>query len=1017
MNPKWWSVKASILLCFLIILVFIGQPVVPPITAQTPTTELDPQLEDIFNRLTPAERVGQLFIVSFEGTDISATSEIADLIRNYRVGGVWLQPSNKPFNNQQPGSAADVQALINNLQLNALQTSPTLSTEPPSITSSQTISPTNAITQEALAESGELTTINSEFSKVADADFTPVPLFISVDHEGNGYPYTLLVPELTQAPSGMVIGATWKPDYATQVGTLVGEELSATGVNMLFGPVLDVADKPRPDVVGSIGVRAFGGDFYWVGVMGKAYIQGVHQGSKGQILTVAKHFPGAGSIDRELNQDVPTIQKVAAALEQVELAPFYAVTDLTNNQPDQIVDGLMTAHIRYKGLQDNIRELTQPISLDAQNLPLLLDSPKIAPWREQGGLIVSGPLGAPAILKTYTNEQGNFPAIQVARNAFLAGNDLLLLSTLGPLDDPRQQFDNIITVIEFFQDRYATDSEFQQRVDQSVRRILKAKLRIYGDFSEEAVLRSPEDLATLSSSSDNLTGIAREAATLISPSPAELASRLPSPPLPDETILIFSDDRQARPCPTCENFYLLDPLALQMALLDRYGPNAGNQISAEQVFSYTFTDLIKALRNDPTAPITNVEVNERLKEADWIIFSMLDVTPQVPSSNAVKQFLRAKPLDLRDKKVIVFAMDAPYFLDNTEVSILTAYYGLYNKTHKNIVLAGRLLFKEFQAQGKSPVSIDAIEYDISRVVEPKPDQIITLTVAEPESMQLEMPVTPTPPSEPVGEGTPTLIPSNIGDRFLVRTGIILDHKGHPVPDDTIVLFERSYPAENLALAPISVSTINGMAETVIEIDREGVLEITAESGLATRSDTVIIQGPTIIIETPIATPTATPTATATETPTATETNTPLPTDTATAVATPTPTPTPEPVASPLPQPPSLTISDLLFSLLTLVVVGSALLYFTRSLNLALEIRLWLVLMAVVGGLVGYVLYGIFAVQLAGVQPIGNWIRGNTTSHWLTSLVSLLFALTGIAIAQILRMIQERYKPALKEELS
>ena len=1017
MKLKRRPLKASLLFCCLILLVFAGQPVILPITAQTPTSELDPEVEEIFSRLTPAERVGQLFIVSFEGTDVSPSSDIANLVRNYRVGGVWLQPSNKAFNAQQPDSAERVQSLINSLQLNALQPSISSLTQVATITESQTVGFTDDPGQEAAAESGELSTNNGDRASATEFEFTPIPLFIAVDQEGNGYPHTLLVPELTNIPGGAVIGATWNLDYATHVGAIVGEELSATGVNMLFGPVLDVVDKPRPDVAGAIGVRAFGGDFYWVGVMGQAYIQGVHQGSGNRMLTVAKHFPGAGSIDRALNQDVPTIQKVAAALEQVELAPFYAVTDLMVDQSGQVTDGLMTAHIRYKGLQENIRELTQPISLDAQNLPLLLNSPKLAPWRDQGGLMVSGPLDAPAILKTYTNEQGDFPAIQVARNAFLAGNDLLVFSANGPFENPSERFNNIITALEFFQDRYATDPEFQQRVDQSVRRILQAKLRIYDDFTEESVLRGPDELAAAIGSSDGLASIAREAITLISPGPAELASRLPGPPLPDETILIFSDDRQSQLCPTCDTFFLLDPLALQKVLLDRYGPNAGNQISEEQVFSYTFTDLIKALENDPTAPVTNAALNEHLKEANWLIFSMLDITPDAPSSDAVKQFLRVKPVDLRDKKLIVFALDAPYFLDNTEVSILTAYYGLYNRTQKNIDLAGRLLFKEFQAQGKSPVSIDAIEYDISQVVEPKPGQIITLKVAEPESKQLDTPATPTPPSEPVGEGTPTLIPSNIGDRFLVRTGIILDYNGHPVPDNTIVLFKRSYPAENLALAPISASTVNGMAETVIEIDREGVLEITAESGLATESDTVIIQGSTIIIETPTATSTSTPTATATESATATSTHTPQPTATPTATTTFTPTATPAQALPPPPQPPSLTLSDLLFSLLTLTAVGSTLFYFTRSLSLALETRLWLVLMAIVGGLIGYVLYGIFAVQLADVQTIGNWVRGNTTSHWLTSVVSLLFAAIGIAIAQILRLIQERYKPALKEEAS
>ncbi|NIT62038.1 MAG: hypothetical protein GWN00_39340, partial [Aliifodinibius sp.] len=526
------------------------------ITAQESMTGFDAQVEAIFNQLSPNERVGQLFIVTFDGINTSETSDIARLIRDYRVGGVWLQKSNKLTEGGDENVALGMQALINNLQQYTFQAPIVATSEPITLTTAVTttapITVTDSVTlTEALASTEgtsptEVISATGTLSEALEVPLTPVPLFIAVAHEGNGYPHTLLSPQLTDVPSAMGLGATWNPDYAAQVGAIVGRELSALGVNMLFGPVLDVVDRPKPDVAGAVGIRAFGGDFYWVEMMGRAYIRGVHQGSEGNLLTIAKHFPGAGSIDRQLNQDVPTIQKIAAALEQIELPPFYAVTSLDADNPGEITDGLMTAHIRYRGLQENVRELTQPISLDAQNLPLILGSPQIAPWREQGGLIVSAPLGAPAIVRTYTPEGGEFPAIQVARNAFLAGNDVLLLSTFGPAGEVDTQVNNIITVIEFFQDRYRTDSEFQQRVDAAVRRILQAKLGLYETFTPEYVLRQPEALANLPNNADILNDIARASATLIFPSPAELAFRIPSPPLQDETILIFTDDRQDR---------------------------------------------------------------------------------------------------------------------------------------------------------------------------------------------------------------------------------------------------------------------------------------------------------------------------------------------------------------------------------------------------------------------------------------------------------------------------------------
>ena len=96
---------------------------------------------------------------------------------------------------------------------------------------------------------------------------------------------------LTDIPSNMAIGATWQPDLAQQVGEVVGYELSNLGINMLFGPSLDVLENPDPFSPSDLGVRSFGGDPYWVGVLGSAYTAGVHLGSENQIAVIPKHFP------------------------------------------------------------------------------------------------------------------------------------------------------------------------------------------------------------------------------------------------------------------------------------------------------------------------------------------------------------------------------------------------------------------------------------------------------------------------------------------------------------------------------------------------------------------------------------------------------------------------------------------------------------------------------------------------------------------------------------------------------
>ena len=53
----------------------------------------------------------------------------------------------------------------------------------------------------------------------------------------------------------------------------------------------------------------------------------------------------------------------------------------------------MTSHIRYRGFQGNIRQLTPPISLASQ-LQDLMGLQEFADWRAGGGVLVSEALGS-----------------------------------------------------------------------------------------------------------------------------------------------------------------------------------------------------------------------------------------------------------------------------------------------------------------------------------------------------------------------------------------------------------------------------------------------------------------------------------------------------------------------------------------------------------------------------------------------------------------------------------------------
>jgi beta-N-acetylhexosaminidase len=947
-------------------------------------------IAQLMAQMTPAEKVGQLFLVTYMGSDVGPNSDIARLIREYRVGGVVLLPGNGNFRNEG-NTPLEIARLTNALQ---------------SIALGQTPAPTATLTATAtpapLASPPVTQTATAVITRT-----TPIPLLIGIEDDGDGFPYTRLISGFTPLPSNMALGAVWNEERAEAVGALVGQELSAVGVNFLLGPSLDVLDTPRPTLKGDLGVRSFGGDPFWVGRLGRAYISGVHTGSKGRVTAIAKHFPGQGGSDRRPDEEVATVQKSLEQLKQVELAPFAAVAQGSPNDPEMpgVADGFMTTHIRYRGFQGT-SDKTPPISL-APQLQDVLALSMFAPWRAAGGILVTDALGVPGVKRVYDPQLQKFPARQIAQDAFLAGNDLLFLSQFSLSGTWEEQLANIQVTIQFFQEKYQSDKTFQAQVNQSVERILRLKRRLYPRFDSATVLVQPEDVkARVGQGSTLVTQIAKEAITLLYPGRQELADRLPTAPLEDENILIITDARAERECRDCPSFFHVRPTALAEIMLNLYGPRASGQIKPEQVRSLTFGELKAYLAGiSATVPVTEVtptvtatpattetpatitttvavsDVAGLIQNARWIVFAMLDVnTDNYPESDAIKQFLRLRADALRDKKVIVLALNAPYYLDTTEVSKLTAYFGVYSKTQPFLEAAIRVLFREFSPSGTPPVSVTGIGYDLITAIEPNPAQVIQVGLKE---------------AGPPVTGTPAPRVVKAGDTLQLVAGPILDRNGHIVPDGTHVIFRFSYPTESLELPRKEVTTKDGYAETSVILQRTGELRVTASSGGALQSVTLVItiqgdQPGTVltVVPTPTPTPTFTPTPTPTPTATATPTFTPTPTATPTQIPTPTPTPVPPP---PVPRVDGRAFA---VALVTTILVSVAL-FMAQMSVVSLAQRIPLLLWGIIAALGAYILYSV------------GWLPGATelqrgAGPWGAGLVALLGGLLPLGAYHLLR---------------
>ena len=680
------------LLHFFWILTILGLVFPVSIHAAAPKQETDPvtvKAQDILNQMTPEERVGQLFLVTFTGpeaaTGTADSNQIYRLIVDYHIGGVVLNAANDNF----VGSDQTIPILIS--LTDQLQRDEYIASQTPQ---------DNPSTNEP---------------------FTPiyVPLFIAIDQAGDGYPYDQIYSDqLTVLPSEMSIGATWQPSLAAQAGAVLGQELSALGFNMLLGPSLDVLELQYSTNGNDLGVRTFGGDPFWVGEMGSAFITGVHQGSANSMVVIAKHFPGYGGSDRLPEEEVATVRRSLEQLKQFELIPFFKVTGNAAD-PEATADGLLVSHIRYQGFQGNIRSQTKPVSFDSTAFSQLVSLPPLDVWRQQGGVMVSDNLGSRAVRRFYDPTGETFNGRLVALDAFLAGNDLLYLGDFLSSGDP-DNYTSVIRTLASFTLKYREDAAFAQRVDESVMRILERKLRLYGNsFALAKTLPSNDAASQIGKSSQVTFDIARQAATLISPSMAELDTAIPGA---TDRIVFVSDTGTFQQCSRCAQRQILAPNALEQAVIRLYSPQAGGPVPPRNLISYTFQDLKDMIDSGRG----QLQIENDLKAANWIVFSILNVNTSDPTSYAMRDFLNARPDLIQGKHVIAFALNAPYFLDATEISKLTAFYGLYSRSPKFIEVAARLLFHEIQPTGNLPVSVPGVGYDLKFTTLPDPDQTIQI---------------------------------------------------------------------------------------------------------------------------------------------------------------------------------------------------------------------------------------------------------------------------------------------------
>lgn len=261
-----------------------------------------------------------------------------------------------------------------------------------------------------------------------------IPLFLSVDQEGGR---VTRLPGLEPLKSAEEIGATENPAYAFKNGQLLGRLVHKFGFQVDFAPVLDIHSNPENTVIGD---RAFADNPKVVSAMGIKLMEGIQDQG---VIPAVKHFPGHGDTVEDSHFDLPVLEKTREELDEQELIPFKDAVDAGT-------DMVLISHIVLPELGSEL-----PASMSKEVQDILREE-----W-EYDGVIVTDDLTMGAITDHYPMEEAVVKAVQ-------AGTDVLLVA---------HGEENLDDGIKGMKEAVANGEISEERLDESVRRILELKQR------------------------------------------------------------------------------------------------------------------------------------------------------------------------------------------------------------------------------------------------------------------------------------------------------------------------------------------------------------------------------------------------------------------------------------------------------------------------------------------------------------------------------------------------------------
>lgn len=265
------------------------------------------------------------------------------------------------------------------------------------------------------------------------------PIFLSVDEEGGQVARVGNNPAFGVPETGNMseVGAGGDTQEAYEIGSTIGAYLKDLGFNMDAAPDADVLTNPENEVVK---YRSFGSDPELVSQMAAAELQGLNDQG---IIGMYKHFPGHGGTTADSHEGYAYVDDTLEELKSGALVPF-------QDGADNGLQVIMVSHIACPEVTGN----NTPATLSRELVTDLL--------REDmgfDGLVITDALNMGAITEQYSSGEAAVAALN-------AGVDMLLMPA-----DFQAAYDGVMAALE-------NGELTEERIDESVRRILEIKLEM-----------------------------------------------------------------------------------------------------------------------------------------------------------------------------------------------------------------------------------------------------------------------------------------------------------------------------------------------------------------------------------------------------------------------------------------------------------------------------------------------------------------------------------------------------------